>query len=99
MKRFLNICALLLVLCQIIFCFSSCGIYGRFFGEDESIEQLESELGTEAIFEFTKKRLADYVIVVPSQTDEDLTQSAEMLQRMIERVLDVKLEIRKDKRL
>ena len=96
MKRFLKICASLLVLCQIVFCFSSCGLYGRFFGEAESIEQTESADGTEAAFEFTKKTLADYVIVVPSKSDEELTKSAEMLQRMIERVLDVKLEIRED---
>ena len=97
MKNLLKISAVLLVLCQLIFCFSSCGIdkiIGLVAGGNET--ESESENETTPTLEPTKETLADYVIVVPADTDEDMTDAAETLQRMIEKSVGVKLEIKKD---
>ena len=97
MKKFLKICAVLLVLCQMIFCFSSCGIdkiIGLVAGGNET--ESESENETTPTLEPTKETLVDYVIVVPADTDEDMTDAAETLQRMIEKAIGAELEIKRD---
>ena len=103
MKAALKIMALFLVLCQMAFCVCSCGRIFSLLSENDATDsegvtetETDSETETELVFTLTKEMLADYVIVVPGETDEDMTGAAELLQRMIERVIEVKLEIRKD---
>lgn len=97
MKKFLKICSVLLVLCQMVFCFSSCGIdkiIDLVMGENETESEEQSEAETD--FVLTKEALADYVIVIPADTDEDMTDAARTLQRMIEKDIGAELEIKKD---
>ena len=131
MKITLKILAVLLVICQMAICFSSCG---RIFSlllekyetdteseqiteteiktdteteteteteseieaETETEKETETESESEVEFVLNKKALADYVIVIPSDTEEDMTSAAELLQRMIEKDIGVALDIRKD---
>ena len=91
MKKFLKTFALFLAFCQLSLCFASCA-------SKETEGESESECVTEAetAFEFNKATLASYVIVIPSDSDEDMTSVAKMLGRMIESEIGVSLEIRPD---
>lgn len=61
-----------------------------------SLNACKSTEDQDVAFELTKEQLATYTIIVPSQTNENMTLVASFLQTMLEQTLGIKLETKTD---
>ena len=86
MKILTKIALLILILCQLVCCFTGCDLLKG--GEDETT--------AEPSYELTKENLSSYTIIVPSQSNENMESAASFLQNMIYQKLGVTLEIKTD---
>lgn len=87
MKNFTRIAVLLLVLCQLLLCFTAC----------KNGQSGDEESSAETAFELTKEQLASYKIVVSETNSMKMNPVATKLQESIESFTGVKLEIKTDK--
>ena len=85
MKILTKIALLILVLCQLVCCFTGCNLLKG--GEETT---------GESTFELTEANLASYTIIVPSQSKDSMESVASFLQNMIYQKISVTLEIKTD---
>jgi len=88
MKKITGIAVLLLALLQILCCFSACK-------DRQTPTESETE-GGNAIFELTREALAQYTIVTPRQTTENMDMAANHIQSSVKDLTGVELEIKDD---
>lgn len=93
MKKFVKLFVLVLAICQIVGCLSSCSLLGKII--DLNKEEESTEEGT---FVLTKEILSQYVIVTP-RGDDNMTNVAKTLQRNLKDTYGVELEIKDDFRI
>lgn len=85
MKILTKIALLILVLCQLVCCFTGCNL----------LKGGEKTTG-ESTFELTEANLASYTIIVPSQSKDSMESVASFLQNTIYQKISVTLEIKTD---
>lgn len=85
MKILTKIALLILVLCQLVCCFTGCNLLKG--GEETT---------GESTFELTEANLASYTIIVPSQSKDSMESVASFLQNIIYQKISVTLEIKTD---
>lgn len=85
MKILTKIALLILVLCQLVCCFTGCNLLKG--GEETT---------GESTFELTEANLASYTIIVPSQSKDSMESVASFLQNTIYQKISVTLEIKTD---
>lgn len=85
MKNLKKTVLLLLVLCQLVFCFTAC---------DRTNEAEETT--SDAPFELTAEKLPSYTIILPSQASKPLESVASFLKSIISQKYGVNLEIKND---
>lgn len=82
MKNFIRAISLSIALCLLTGCIFGCT------EKDENVDSTEA-----ANFELTLENLSEYVIVTPTDTEKNMTASANTIQRIIETVIGKKLDI------
>lgn len=89
MKKIVKIFFIILALLQFLLCFSACG--------DNQKSPEDSETGGDSgVFELTREALAQYTIVTPRQTSENMDVAANDVQSSIKKLIGVELEIKDD---
>ena len=89
MKRIIRALSLLIVLCIISGAVVGCN-------KENKEPEVTSDISENAEFELTLERLSEYVIVVPSEAEENMNSAATSLQSIIEKFTKKKLDIVKD---
>lgn len=90
MKKFAKLFVLILAICQIVGCLSSCSLLGKIIDLNKEEESTE-----ESTFVLTKEILSQYVIVTPNG-DDSMTNVARTLQRNLKDTYGVELQIKDD---
>ena len=70
-----------------------CSLFGS---EEESVTEEKTETEPEVAFELTRELLASYVIVIPTDCNEGISEAAALLQENLKKITNTKAEIKID---
>ena len=89
----------ILIICQLVCCFTGCNLFNKNGSETEdttsSDTQSTENTDQDETFVLTKETLANYTIVIPSQADSSLSSVPTFFQTMLD-PMGIKLEVKND---